>query len=90
MTPPIKRRHQNLIQKRHIGFPLEIILLVEVDELCGVQTHGPKNLLRVPLAPGRNVWLAGHTCPSRVQGGGLAERRLILKDNYRPFAAGFF
>jgi hypothetical protein len=73
MAPPIKRGHQNLIQKCHIGFPLKIVLLVEVDELRGVHTHRPKNLLRVALAPSGNMRLAGHARPGGVQGGRLAE-----------------
>ncbi len=90
VAAPIKRGHQNLIQKCHIGFPLEIVLLVEVDELRGVHPHCPKNLLRVALAPSGNVRLAGHTRPGGVQGGRLAEGGLVLKNNYRPFAPGFF
>jgi hypothetical protein len=90
MAPPIKRRHQYLIQKGHIGFPLEIILLMEVNELGGVHAHGAKNLLGVALASGRDVRLAGHACPCGVQRRRLAERRLVLKNNYRRFAPGFF
>ncbi len=87
---PIKRGHQNLIQKRHIGFPLEIVWLVEVGELRRVQTHRAKYLLRVPFAPGGNARLAGHPRPSGVQGGSLAKRRLVLKDDYGTFVPGFF
>jgi len=90
MTPPIKRGHQNLIQKSHIGFPLEIVLLMEVNELGGVHTDGPKDLLGVALAPGGNVGLAAHPCPGGVQGRRLTKRCLVLKNNYRPFASGFF
>ena len=90
MTPPIKRGNQNLIQERHVGFPLEIVLLMEVDELGGVHPHRPKDLLRVALASGGEVWLVGHARPSGMQGRRLAKRRLVRKNNYRPFAAGFF
>jgi hypothetical protein len=90
LTPPIKRGNQNLIQERHVGFPLEIVLLMEVDELGGVHPHRPKDLLRVALAPGGDVWLAGHARPSGMQGRRLAKRRLVRKNNYRPFAPGFF
>jgi hypothetical protein len=90
MAPPIERGHQNLIQKGHIGFPLEIVLLMEVDELGGVHAHGAKNLLGVAFAPGGDVRLAADSRPGGVQGGRLAERRLVLKNNYRPFAPGFF
>ena len=90
VSPPIKRGHQHLIQKRHISFPLEIVLLVEVDELRGVQTNRSKNLLGVPLASGGNVRLAGYSRPSGVQGGRLPERRLILEDDHRPFPPRFF
>jgi hypothetical protein len=90
MALPIKRGHQNLIQKGHIGFPLKIVLLMKVDELGGVHPHGAKNLLRVALAPGRDVRLAGHASPGGVQGRRLAKGRFILKNNYRPFAPGFF
>jgi predicted MPP superfamily phosphohydrolase len=41
--------------------------------LGGVHAHRPKNLLRIPLAPGGNMRLAGHTRPGGVQGGRLAE-----------------
>lgn len=90
VPPPIKRGHQDSIQKRHIGFPLEIVLLVEVDEFGGVQAHRAKDFLRVPLAPCGNVRLAGYSRPGGVQGGRLPERRLVLKDNDRPFTPGFF
>lgn len=90
MSAPIKRGHQNLIQKGHIGFPLEIVLLMEVDELGGVHPHGPKDLLGVALASGGDVGLAGHARPSGVQGRRLAKRGLVLKNNYRPLAPGFF
>ena len=73
MAPPIKRGNQNLIQERHVGFPLEIVLLMEVDELGGVHPHRPKDLLRVALASGRDVWLAGHARPGGVQGRRLAK-----------------
>lgn len=73
LSPPIKRRYQHSIQKRHVCFPLEIILLVQVDELGGVQTHRTKDFLGVPLASGRNVRLAGHSRPCGVQGGRLPE-----------------
>ena len=90
VSPPIKRGHQDLVQKCQIRFPLEIVLLVEVDEFRGVQAHRSKDFLGVPLAPGGNVRLAGYPRPSGVQGGRLPERRLVLKDNDRPFTAGFF
>jgi hypothetical protein len=90
VSPPIKRGHQHLIQKRHIRFPLEVILLVEVDKLRRVQPNGPKNLLRVALTPGGNLGLAAHSSPSRMQSRRLAEGRLVLKDDYRSFGTGFF
>jgi len=90
MAPSIKRGNQNLIQKGHIGFPLEIVLLVKVDKLRSVHAHRAKDLLRVALAPGRNVRLAGHARPRGMQGRRLAKRRLVLENNYRPFAPGFF
>ena len=90
VSPPIKRRHQDLVQKRHIRFPLKIVLLVEVDEFCRIQAHRPKDFLRVSLPAGGNVRLAAYPGPSGVQGGRLPERRLVLKDNNRPFALGFF
>jgi hypothetical protein len=90
VASPVKRRQQDLIQKGHIGLPLEIILLVEIDELCGVQAHRAKDFLRVPLALAGNLRLAGHPRPGGIEGGRLAERRFVLKDDYRPFAAGFF
>jgi hypothetical protein len=58
--------------------------------LGGIQADRSKDLLRVALAPGGNVRLAAHSGPGGVQGGRLAERSLVLKDNYRPFASGFF
>jgi hypothetical protein len=58
--------------------------------LCGIQTDRSKDLLRVALAPGGNVRLAAHSGPGGVQGGRLAERRLVLEDYDRPFAPGFF
>ena len=73
MASPIKRGNQNLIQKGHIGFPLEIVLLMEVDELGGVHAHGAENFLRVPLAPSGDVRLAGHAGPGGVQGWRLAK-----------------
>ena len=90
MAAPIERGDQHLIQKRHVSFPLEVILLVEVDELRGVQTHRPEDFLRVPLAASRNVRLAGYSRPSSVQGRCLSEQRLIFKDDHRSFALRFF
>src|SRR5205809_6708633 len=76
---PIERRHQHLIQKRHVSLPLEIILLVEINKLGGVKRNAPKNLLSVALATVGNLRLLGHSCPMGMQGGRLAERAFALE-----------
>ena len=86
----IKRGDHLLLQERHIGFPMKIVLLVLIKKARVVQPHRPKNLLRVPLAPGGNLRLAAQACPGRVQGRRLAEGSLVLEYNHRPFRPGFF
>ena len=90
VSTPIKRGHQDLVQKPHVGFPLEVLLLMKINKPGVLQTHRPENLLRVALSPRRNLRLAGPPRPSRVQGRRLAERGFILEDDYRPFPPGFF
>ena len=40
VSAPVEGRHHHLFQEGQIGFPLEIILLMEVDEMGVVQAHG--------------------------------------------------
>ena len=54
------------------------------------QGHRPEDLLGVALAAGGNPRLGMHPRPGLVQGGALAEGRLVLVNDYAPFAVGFF
>ena len=74
----IESRHDHLLQKCQIGFPLEIILLMKVDETGIVQTDGAENLLCMALPSRRNPGLTSTLCPGGMQGRslGTSEYRL--------------
>lgn len=46
----IEGGYRHLLQEGQISLPLNIVLLMQVDELGIVQLHGPENLLRIALA----------------------------------------
>ena len=61
-----------------------------IDELAALDIDPAQNFLRVALATRRDLRLRALQRPGLVQRRGLAERGLVLMDDYRPFGAGFF
>jgi len=59
MATPIERWDQHLIEKRHVSFPLEIILLVQIDN-CAVSKRTAPKIFCVFRSPrvGTCGWLA--------------------------------
>ena len=90
MAPAVKSGQQNLLQKIDVRLGVEIILLVAPDELAAGDIDAAQNLLRVALAAGRDLRLRTPRRPGPMQRRRLAERGLVLVDDYRPFGAGFF
>jgi hypothetical protein len=90
MASPVKSRQQNLFQKIDVRLGVEIFLLVAINELAAGDVDAAQNLLRVALAARGDLRLRTQRRPGLVQRRRLAERGLVLVDDYRPFGAGFF
>ena len=55
VAAPVKGGNHHLVQEGQIGLPLKVILLMKVDEIGVVQTHGSKDFLCMALAA-RGIW----------------------------------
>src|SRR5436190_18707671 len=90
MTSPIKLWHQDLINKRQVSFPLEIVLLVQIGKLGVVQPDRTEHFLRVPFSASGNLGLTTASSPGGMERGRLPKRGFVLENNHRPFAFGVF
>jgi hypothetical protein len=76
-------------QKGRVGFSFEDLSVRKV-KFGPVKIHRAKNLLRVPLAGGRNQRLVSAPRPSLVKAGVLPEAGFVAKQQGRFAFSGFF
>ncbi len=62
-----------MFQESDIGRGVEVLRLVSISKLTGIQRDGPKNFLSIALSAGRNFRLGVQGSPGLVKGGGLPE-----------------
>lgn len=80
---------QNSFQIRDVGYGVEHLLEL-VEEPGGVQLDHAEDFEGVALARRGNFRLSADPGPGLVEGGILAEGRLVPKEESGPFAFGFF
>lgn len=90
MAPPVKGGQEDFLSKAAIALGIEVFGLVPAGKLSVRQGHRPENLLGIALAAGGDLRLGVHPSPGLVQGRAWAEGRLVLVNDYAPFALGFF
>jgi hypothetical protein len=80
---------QHLSQVLDVGQSVEHRLEL-VKKPGRVQLDGPENFEGVARASGGDFRLRPYPCPCLLKGGVLAEGDLVLEEDRRPFAFGFF
>jgi len=89
-TALVKTGKYLLFQKAQIGFRIEIVGLMMVHKLVGIQGYGTEDFLRIPLPSSRDLRLTTTWSPSPVKSGGLPKGGFVLVDNQSFFRLGFF
>ena len=89
-TALVKTGKYLLFQKAQIGFRIEIVGLMMVHKLVGIQGYDTEDFLGIPLTSSRDLRLTTTGSPSPVESGGLPKGGFVLVDNQSFFRLGFF